>query len=118
MKPAADNQRLAEFFQELPFQGTPLEGHLTGLTFYSPRIDKGGMTLMGVWTYLNEIKVSAVKVLPQERWLEVKQECDDLFRQASGGRFNICPAIFIGGFGMFEKEFFRSDEVKKKFLTN
>lgn len=52
--------------------------------------------LMQVWIYLNGIKEQAVKVLPQELWKAIKDECDDLFRQASGGRYNICPSIMLG----------------------
>lgn len=52
-------------------------------------------TLYDVWYYLNSIKRLAVEVLPESSWLDVKIECDDLFRQASGGRYNICPAWFI-----------------------
>ena len=54
-------------------------------------------TLMDVWRYLDSVKVQAVKILPEERWVEVKAECDDLFRQASGGRYKICPGWLVGG---------------------
>lgn len=49
-----------------------------------------------VWAYLNDIKTDAVRLLPPELWAEVKAECDDLFRQASGGRYRICPAWIVG----------------------
>jgi len=51
--------------------------------------------LIDVWAFLNDIKVETVKRLPEENWIDVKLECDDLFRQASGGAFKICPAWFI-----------------------
>jgi len=46
-------------------------------------------TLYDVWYYLNNIKVEAVKILKTEDWITVKQECDDLFNQASNGRYKI-----------------------------
>ena len=71
-------------------------------------------TLIDVWYFLNDIKVQTVKILPElfntpkytkdysieeiEYFKNVKLECDDLFRQASGNRFVICPAWWIGGF--------------------
>jgi hypothetical protein len=51
--------------------------------------------LIDVWAFLNDIKVETVKRLPEENWIDVKLECDDLFRQASGGVYKICPAWFI-----------------------
>jgi len=80
------NKSLEARFQEVPFVGS------SGMIFYGPRLDKNGLTLNGIWVYLNEIKEQAVKVIPEEQWLEIKQECDDLFRQASGGKFTVCPA--------------------------
>ena len=53
--------------------------------------------LMAVWLFLNRIKEEAVMVLSSEQWIDVKLECDDLFRQASGGRYKICPAWIVGG---------------------
>ena len=55
------------------------------------------MRIIQVWHFLNDIKVQAVKILPEEKWLDVKLACDDLFRQVGGG--NICPAWWIGGWG-------------------
>jgi hypothetical protein len=57
------------------------------------------MRLIDVWAYLNGVKEQAVQVLSEDRWADVKAECDDLFRQASGGKFKICPAWCLGGFG-------------------
>jgi hypothetical protein len=54
------------------------------------------LTLTHVWHYLNSIKEQAVQILPEEYWCYVKQECDDLFRQASGKKNDICPAWWIG----------------------
>lgn len=48
-----------------------------------------------VWAYLNDVKADAVRLLAPESWPHVKAACDDLFRQASGGRYRICPAWFI-----------------------
>jgi hypothetical protein len=56
-------------------------------------------SLMQVWVYLISIREQAEKVLPRELWSVVKEECDDLFRQASGGQYKICPNRVIGGFG-------------------
>lgn len=53
------------------------------------------MSRMEVWVYLNGIKEEAVRVLPESAWIYVKQECDDLFRQATGGAYDICPAWWI-----------------------
>jgi hypothetical protein len=55
-------------------------------------------TLTDVWYFLNGIKEQAVKVIPKDQWGDVKAACDDLFRQASGGKYKICPAWWIGGF--------------------
>lgn len=55
--------------------------------------------LMQVWVYLISIKEQAEKVLPRELLAVVKEECDDLFRQASGGKYTICPSWVLGGFG-------------------
>ena len=60
------------------------------------------MTLTGIWHYLNGIKEQTVKVIPEEQWKDVKQECDDLFRQASYNNYSICPAWWIGGFSKKE----------------
>jgi hypothetical protein len=57
-----------------------------------------GGNLMKVWHYLIGIREQAEKILPRELWSVVKEECDDLFRQASGGRYVICPSWVIGGF--------------------
>ena len=54
--------------------------------------------LTDVWYFLNGIKEQAIKVIPEDQWFDVKAACDDLFRQASGGKYKICPAWWIGGF--------------------
>ena len=54
-------------------------------------------TTTDVWYFLNNVKVQAAERLPVECWPDVKVECDDLFRQASGGKYQICPGWYIGG---------------------
>jgi hypothetical protein len=53
------------------------------------------MSRVEVWSYLNGVKREAVERLPEELWVYVKQECDDLFRQATGGNYSVCPAWWI-----------------------
>jgi hypothetical protein len=86
------NQSLANHFNRTPYVGS------CGLTFYGIGFDKDGTTLTGIWHYLNGIKEQTVKVIPEEQWGYVKQECDDLFRQASYNNYSVCPAWWIGGF--------------------
>jgi len=57
-------------------------------------------TLMDVWSCLDGFKAESVKRLPKESWADVKAECDDLFRQASGGKYQICPGWILGGLGV------------------
>lgn len=53
--------------------------------------------LMQVWVYLIGLMEQAEKVLPQTLLPVVKEECDSLFKQASGGRYPYCPLRQIGG---------------------
>lgn len=47
-----------------------------------------------VWHYLNSLKEEAVKLkFTQEQLLQVKEECDDLFKQSTG--YLIHPAYWI-----------------------
>lgn len=50
--------------------------------------------IVPIWAFLNEAKIVAVKLgFDEEQRLNLKQECDDLFRQATG--CPICPAWWI-----------------------
>ena len=53
------------------------------------------MSNIETWCYLDGVKREAVLRLPEELWVHVKRECDDLFRQATGGKHEICPAWWI-----------------------
>ena len=90
------NQKLAGFLNHT------LHVTSSGVAFYGIGYDKNGIDLTGIWHYLNDIKVQTVKVIPEEQWKDVKQECDDLFRQASYNNYSICPAWWIGGFSKKE----------------
>jgi len=55
-------------------------------------------TNMGIWHFFNNAKVVAVHTLAfnEKQRIALKQECDNLFKQATGN--SCCPAWFIGGF--------------------
>lgn len=53
--------------------------------------------LMQVWVYLIGLMGQAEKVLPPSLMPAVREECDSLFKQASGGRYSYCPLRLIGG---------------------
>jgi uncharacterized protein YaiL (DUF2058 family) len=57
---------------------------------------KAKMRLSQVWDYLNSLKIITVQHLPEEQWKEVKLACDQMFQVASDGKYNICPAWYIG----------------------
>jgi hypothetical protein len=54
-------------------------------------------TKTDIWYFFNAAKTKAVSInMPQEQLISLKQECDDLFCQATG--CPVCPAWWIGGF--------------------
>jgi hypothetical protein len=56
------------------------------------------MSKQNIWNFLNAAKVVAVQQLgfDDQQCLNLKAECDDLFRQATDLPY--CPAWYIGGF--------------------
>lgn len=93
--PSFLNKKLERFFSHSPYKLSPNGVKYTEGVFF----DKNGTTLNGFWNYLNELKKLTVQIIPEELWGDVKKECDDLFRQASGGAYTICPSWILGGFG-------------------
>ena len=53
--------------------------------------------LMQVWVYLINVMEQAEKVLPPLLVPAAKEECDSLFKQASGGRYSYLPLRMLGG---------------------
>ena len=55
-----------------------------------------GMSKTDIWRFFDGAKVEAVRLgFPKEQRLDLKKECDDLFRQATG--CPVCPGWWIGG---------------------
>jgi len=51
---------------------------------------------VSIWHFFNNAKVQAVQMnMTSEQLYYLKQECDNLFYQATGSK--ICPAYWIGG---------------------
>lgn len=54
------------------------------------------MSKYEVWLFLDGIKEDAVSYLSEDKWLEVKLACDELFETFTHGQYAICPAWWIG----------------------
>jgi hypothetical protein len=54
------------------------------------------MSKYEVWLFLNGIKEDAVSYLSEDKWLEVKLACDEMFETFTHGQYAICPGWFIG----------------------
>lgn len=52
---------------------------------------KESMTKHEVWYFLNGIKETTVSHLSEEKWLEVKLACDEMFQTFTNGEWKICP---------------------------
>lgn len=89
------NKELERFFNHSPYKLSKDGVEYTEGVFFN----KHGTTLNGIWHYFDAIKRLTVKTIPEEQWKDVKESCDDLFCQASNGKYKICPAWILGGLG-------------------
>jgi len=88
------NKELERFFNHSPYKLSDDGRMYKEGVFFNER----GTTLTGIWHYFDAIKRLTAKALPEEQWKDVKEACDDLFCQASNGKYRICPAWSLGGF--------------------